>query len=874
MGTVWMAEQTEPVKRKVAIKLIRAERGQSKAILSRFEAERQAIAMMDHPHIAKLLDAGTTDDGSPFFAMELVSGTPLHEFCDRHKLTIPDRLMLFVQICGAVQHAHQKGIIHRDLKPSNILVESHDGKPVPKVIDFGLAKATTGIRLSEHSLYTDFGTVMGTPLYMAPEQASFDAIDVDTRADVYALGVILYELLTGSTPITRETLKKKALDEMLRLIREQEAPTPSSRLSSAENCPSVAAFRKIEPRKLGRIVRGELDWIVMKALNKERDRRYETANGFAKDIERFLNHEPVSAGPPSARYRFQKFVERYRGQVIAASMVLLALLAGIAGTTWGLVEANRQAGIAQTEAMAKTKALQAETEARGKAELATLAAQAKEAEANAVVNFFQHHVFAAARPKGQDGGLGSGVTLRDAVAASEPALAKRFTQQPLVEARLRVALGATFYYLGEYDRARIQFEQARDLYSLHRGPEHPDTLHALNFLAISYFFLQQLDKSRKVNEEVLAIRKRILPKDHPAILETKHNLALAYMAMKRFDEGGKLNEEVLAIRKRDLPKDHPDILMSLHNLALCYLELKRFDEALKLNQEVLASRRKVLPENHPDTLTTMSNLALSYKNVNLIEESLELNKKVLELRKQVLPKKHPDTIHSTKTLAEAYAATGKPEQAVSLWLELPDAKQDGTALAFKHASLQAWFGQEKEYAASVEYALRSAKDFEDPITLERMAKLCLIRPNKDRAILDGAHALATKAVERGKKSAYRNYFHMVLGMAQYRRDMFADAEATFAILAEKEKLNKHIAHTVGFYRAMTLFRLGRTEEATKLAQATTADMRPLPADDKHPLADGATPPNIMIWLAYREAKALIKFQAEPPVKAPAPKKKK
>ncbi|HEV3345349.1 MAG TPA: serine/threonine-protein kinase, partial [Pirellulales bacterium] len=244
MGSVWMADQTEPIRRTVAVKLIRVECGQSQTILARFEAERQAIALMDHPHIAKLLDAGTTETGSPFFVMELVKGVPLTDYCDTHKLSIPQRLALFAQICSAVQHAHQKGIIHRDLKPTNILVESHDGKPVPKVIDFGLAKAATGLKLSERTLYTALGSVMGTPQYMAPEQASFNALDVDTRADIYALGVVLYELLTGTTPLTRATIKQAQLDEVLKLIREQEAPTPSSRLSLSESQPSVAANRQ------------------------------------------------------------------------------------------------------------------------------------------------------------------------------------------------------------------------------------------------------------------------------------------------------------------------------------------------------------------------------------------------------------------------------------------------------------------------------------------------------------------------------------------------------------------------------------------------------------------------------------------------------
>jgi serine/threonine protein kinase/tetratricopeptide (TPR) repeat protein len=406
MGSVWMADQLEPVKRRVAVKLIRTEREGSRTILSRFEAERQAIALMDHPNIAKLLDAGTTGERQgdketrrqgegagasvslspclpvslsterPYFVMELVKGVPLTTFCDEHRLSIPERLNLFTQICGAVQHAHQKGIIHRDLKPTNILVEMHDNRPVPRVIDFGLAKALSGQPLTEHTLFTGFGMVAGTPLYMAPEQAKFNAIDIDTRADIYALGVILYELLTGSTPIERAVLKQVALDEILRVIRESEPPTPSKRLSSTESKPSVAANRQSEPQKLGRFVRGELDWIVMKALAKERDRRYETANGFAKDVERFLNHEPVSAGPPTVRYKFRKFVRRNKAQVVAGSLVLLALLLGITGTTFGLIRAESRRLEAEQARAAERDRAEGERQARQEA-LAERDAKAK-----------------------------------------------------------------------------------------------------------------------------------------------------------------------------------------------------------------------------------------------------------------------------------------------------------------------------------------------------------------------------------------------------------------------------------------------------------------------------------------------------------------
>jgi eukaryotic-like serine/threonine-protein kinase len=272
MGTVYLAEQLRPVRRQVALKLIK--RGlDSRNVLARFESERQALAVMEHTNIARVLDAGTTADGRPFFVMELVKGIPITEYCDAHRLDLNARLALFREVCQAVQHAHQKGIIHHDLKPSNILVEPHDDRPVPKVIDFGLAKASSGMRLTEQSLFTAFGTVAGTPLYMAPEQASFSALDVDTWADIYALGVILYELLTGSTPIAGESIRQAAIDEMLRVIREVEPPTPSSRISTSEALPSLAASRQVEPARLSRLVRGDLDWIAMKALAKERERR-------------------------------------------------------------------------------------------------------------------------------------------------------------------------------------------------------------------------------------------------------------------------------------------------------------------------------------------------------------------------------------------------------------------------------------------------------------------------------------------------------------------------------------------------------------------------------------------------------------------------
>jgi tetratricopeptide (TPR) repeat protein len=333
MGTVWMARQTEPVKRLVAIKLIKPGMD-SKQVLARFEAERQALALMDHPNIAKVHDAGTGPDSRPYFVMELVKGVPLTKYCDEHRLAPRQRLELFIPVCQAIQHAHQKGIIHRDIKPSNVLVALYDGKPVPKVIDFGIAKAT-GQQLTEQTFVTGFGAVVGTLEYMSPEQAELNQLDIDTRSDIYSLGVLLYELLTGTTPLERKRLKEAAVLEVLRLIREEEPPRPSTRLSeSKDTLPSISAQRQMEPARLTSLVRGELDWIVMKALEKDRNRRYESANGFAQDVQRYLADEPVQACPPSAWYRFRKFARRHKMGLAVAALALCLVASLVGGIGW------------------------------------------------------------------------------------------------------------------------------------------------------------------------------------------------------------------------------------------------------------------------------------------------------------------------------------------------------------------------------------------------------------------------------------------------------------------------------------------------------------------------------------------------------------
>jgi WD40 repeat protein/serine/threonine protein kinase len=393
MGAVFLAEQKEPVQRRVALKVIKAGMD-STHVLGRFEAERQALALMDHPNIARVLDAGATDTGRPYFVMELVKGIPIAKYCDQEYLTPRQRLELFIPVCQAVQHAHQKGIIHRDLKPSNVLIALYDGKPVPKVIDFGVAKATAQ-KLTERTMFTQVGQIVGTLEYMSPEQAELNQLDVDTRTDIYSLGVLLYELLTGSPPFTAQQLRSAAFTDMLRMIREVEPTKPSTKISGSKELPSIAAKRKVEPKRLAKLVRGDIDWIVMKCLEKERGRRYETANGLARDLELYLADEPVSAGPPGAGYRLRKFVRRNRGPVLAAALLLLALLGGIAGTTWGLVVADRALDDEAKQRVAAEQALDDKEKARADAVTNAKEADREKKEAENARDLYRHTLYNA-----------------------------------------------------------------------------------------------------------------------------------------------------------------------------------------------------------------------------------------------------------------------------------------------------------------------------------------------------------------------------------------------------------------------------------------------------------------------------------------------
>ena len=654
MGVVFMAEQETPVRRKVALKVIKP--GLDTAlVIARFEAERQALALMDHNHIAKVFDGGTTETGRPFFVMELVSGVAITDYCNQRCLTPKERLELFMPVCQAIQHAHQKGIIHRDIKPSNVLVTLEDGRPVPKVIDFGVAKAIDQ-HLTARTLFTQFGVIVGTPEYMSPEQSQMGGLDIDTRSDIYSLGVLLYELLTGSTPLERNRLREVAFTEVLRRIREEEPPKPSTRLGKTEEASAIAAQRGTEPAKLARLMRGDLDWIVMKALEKDRTRRYESAGGMARDIQRHLQDEPVEACPPGAGYRLRKFAWKHRSALGAAVAFALVLASGAAVSTWQALQARA----------AERAAVAAQ---RGEAE------QRKEAEA--VLRFVQDHIFAAARPVGRPSGLGPDVTLRKALENALPVVERSFADQPLVEARLRMTLGMSFWYLGDDRKAADQFRRARSIFTDRLGPDHPDTLESVHNLANADAALGDEAEAFQLREETLARRNAGLGSEHVDTLRSRLALGSSYRILNRFDDALNLDMRTTALMEATVGAENFETLQAMNCLAEDYRHLRRFEEAVTVLEKTLAIQQRTLGRDHLETLSGMIRLANACTDLGQHAKAVKLREEALVIQKSKLPADHPDLLTSMYTLANSYGFLERYPDALRLHretLELRKAK--------------------------------------------------------------------------------------------------------------------------------------------------------------------------------------------------------
>jgi len=636
MGQVWLADQTSPVKRQVALKLIKAGM-YDESVVQRFEAERQSLAIMDHPAIAKVFDAGTTPQGQPYFVMEYVQGLPITEYCDLKKLKIPDRLELFIQACEAVQHAHQKAIIHRDLKPANILVADVDGKPAPRIIDFGLAKAITP-QASDEPHFTKMGFFMGTPGYMSPEQADPSVRDMDTRTDVYSLGVVLYELLAGLQPFDSKEQQEIPLDEVLRMLRVEEPPTPSTKAGGNRvNSAGRAEARSTEPRQLVKILRGDLDWITMRAIEKDRTRRYGTASDLAADIRHYLNHEPVVARPANITYQFRKYVRRHRVAAAAVTGLVLVLF------SFSILQALQLRRITRERDRANRE----------------------RDRANRITDFMTG-MFKVSDPSQSRGNT---VTAREILDKASNDLSSGLAKDPEVQSQMMQDMARTYENLGLYPRAHELAQRALDSRLSLLGPDDPKTLEVRSQLGNIVDREGHYADAERILCQALDGERRVLGTQNPLTLETMDHLAVVVGQQGRNDEQEKLDREAITTGAQALGPESEQVMQATLSLGVSLWNQARYAEAEHTFRQLVDVERRVLGADAAETMRAMGNLGLSIKSQGRFAEAEPIYREVLANSQRVMGPEHPETAFNLDRLANLLSEEGHPVEAEKLTRE-------------------------------------------------------------------------------------------------------------------------------------------------------------------------------------------------------------
>ena len=680
MATVYLAEQTEPVKRRVALKILKAGMD-SKQVVARFESERQALAILDHPNIAKIFDGGIAESGRPYFVMEHVKGVPITDYCDDQRVGNKKRIELFIRVCSAVQHAHLKGLIHRDIKPSNILVGVVDGKPQPKIIDFGIAKATT-TTLSEATLYTRVGQIIGTPAYMSPEQAGVTGLDIDSRADIYSLGVVLYELLVGSLP-----LDLSPNDQAMQMaLKEKDPPKPSTRFSElGDSQVEIARVRNTEPTALRSQLQGDLDWVVMRAMEKDRTRRYETVNALAMECKRYLDREPVLARPPSPGYLLNRFVQRNKLTVAAGTLAFIAIIAGAAAAGFGYLRAT-----------------EAERTAREEAETASQVA-------DFMVDLFQVSDPGEAR--------GNSVTAREVLDRGAAQINEDADIEPAIKARLLLTIGRVYQELGLYEPAAESLQQALEIErSLGNGNELR-LASVLNENGILRGELGDFDGARDFYLEALALRRSVLDEPHIDIVLSLRSVGVTYWRQDQLQRALEITLEARHMFDK-LNEPHPVVAMSLNNnLANVYSYMGRYEDAEPLLRDILAARYERLGENHLQTGFAHDNLAITLYYMGKKEEAEPHYRKALAILIGVYGEEHPEVAQTQANVASFLIDQGELEEAEALLISARDTLQttvgpDYYMVADVQYLLADISLKRKEHGQALEYVQQSLGTYE------------------------------------------------------------------------------------------------------------------------------------------------------------------